>query len=70
MKRLWFLYEAPTLNDVPSQKPFRRHELKGEMKGQFAVDIEHPMRLIFVPDHNPIPKKEDGDLTPIQRTHY
>jgi len=26
------------------------------------VDLDHPYRLIFVPDHNPVPKREDGGL--------
>ena len=35
--------------------------------GQFAVDLKHPYRLIFKPDHNPLPRKDDGglDLTQI-----
>jgi len=42
--------------------PGRCHELKGNRAGQFAVDLKHPMRLIFRPDHEPIPVKEDGGI--------
>ena len=43
----------------------RCHELtEGRRRGQFhlSVDLDHPYRLIFVPDHDPIPKREDGGL--------
>lgn len=29
--------------------PGRCHELKGDRKGQLAIDLEHPKRLIFEP---------------------
>ena len=29
--------------------PGRCHELKGDRAGQFAVDLEHPARLVFEP---------------------
>jgi proteic killer suppression protein len=42
--------------------PGRCHELTGERKGQLSVDLDHPYRLIFVPDHDPVPSKQDGGL--------
>jgi proteic killer suppression protein len=27
-----------------------------------AVHLVHPKRLVFVPDHNPVPGKSDGGL--------
>jgi hypothetical protein len=30
--------------------------------GQLAVDLIHPKRLVFVPDHAPVPTKDDGGL--------
>ncbi len=42
--------------------PGRCHELKGNRKGQFALDLVHPYRLIFEPDHQPVPSKEDGGI--------
>jgi proteic killer suppression protein len=62
MRRLAVLEAANCLEDVPIRPPFRRHELKQNRKGQFAVDLEHPYRLIFKPNHNPIPVKADGGL--------
>lgn len=40
----------------------RCHELKGKRAGQFAVDLEHPLRLIFECAENPAPRKTDGGL--------
>lgn len=38
------------------------HELIGNRKGQLAVNLDHPYRLIFIPANNPVPLKEDGGL--------
>jgi len=47
----------------PKSPPSRCHELtQGERKGQLSVDLDHPYRLIFVPNHNPVPVKPDGGL--------
>lgn len=47
----------------PKSGPDRCHELTGgTRKGQFSVDLDHPYRLIFIPDHDPIPVHEDGGL--------
>ncbi|MFZ2488409.1 MAG: killer suppression protein [Anaerolineae bacterium] len=42
--------------------PGRCHELKGNRAGQLALDLDHPYRLIFKPDHDPVPIKSDGGL--------
>ena len=42
--------------------PGRCHELSGIRKRQLAVDLKHPRRLIFVPDHDPLPVRDDGGL--------
>ncbi|MDR0442476.1 MAG: hypothetical protein LBH44_03620 [Treponema sp.] len=63
--RLAELRAASSLNDFwpPKSCPSRCHELtRGERKGQLSVDLEHPYRLIFVPNHEPIPLKPDGGL--------
>jgi len=47
----------------PKSPPARCHELtEGKRKGQLSVDLDHPYRLIFIPDHSPIPVKKDGGL--------
>lgn len=60
--RISFLLAAPVLEDVPTSKPFRRHELGYDRKGQFAIDIIKNWRLIFEPINRPLPVKKDGGL--------
>lgn len=62
MRRMLVLRAARTLQEVSIKPPQRRHELKGRRKGQFAVDLKHPRRLVFKPNHDPLPKKIDGGL--------
>lgn len=68
-RRLAELAAADTLAVVATLPSARLHSLKGDRKGQFAVDVKHPFRLIFAPDHDPIPRKADGgiDLDQITR---
>lgn len=61
-RRMMVLLHAPTLAHVPVEKPVRRHELKGSRKGEFAVDVEQPRRIVFTVNHNPMPIKEDGSI--------
>ncbi len=42
--------------------PGRCHELTGDRKGELAVDLDHPARLIFRVADDPAPLKEDGGL--------
>ena len=60
--RMAVFMAASCLDEVPIHPPERRHELSGEKKGQFAVDLKHPHRLVFEPNHNPLPHKADGGL--------
>ncbi len=61
-QRLMELGAATTLQDIRRTPPARCHELKGKRKGQLSVDLEHPYRLIFKPDHSPVPRGKDGGL--------
>ncbi len=56
------LRAADTLADVRHLPRARCHELVGDRKGRLAVDLVHPKRLIFEPDHDPMPRKPDGGL--------
>lgn len=60
-QRLSTLSVAETLDDTRTF-PGRCHELTGDRAGQLALDLGGPYRLIFEPDHKPIPRKEDGGL--------
>ena len=47
----------------PKSGPSRCHELTGGNRaGQLSVDLDHPYRLIFIPDHKPVPRLDDGGL--------
>jgi plasmid maintenance system killer protein len=61
-QRIKDLSGADTLADLRKIPASRCHELTGDKTGLLAVDISGNYRLIFEPDHNPVPKKEDGGL--------
>lgn len=50
---LWVMKKLPAANC---------HELTGERKGQLAVNVSGNWRIIFEPNHNPLPVKADGGL--------
>lgn len=55
---------APALSIFapPMSPPHRCHELTGNRQGQLTVDLGHPYRLVFRPNHDPLPKREVGGL--------
>ena len=61
-QRLVELHAAETLEDVSRLPPARCHALSQNRAGHLAVDLIHPHRLIFKPDHNSLPTKPDGGL--------
>lgn len=61
-QRLVELAAADTLSDVSHLPPARCHELTGRRKGQFAVVVSTKMRLIFKPDHHPVPQNKEGGI--------
>ena len=42
--------------------PGHCHALHKDRRDQFAVNLWSSYRLIFVPDHDPVPLKPDGGL--------
>lgn len=62
MRRIAILAEANCLADVPGRPPERCHPLKGDRAGQFAVVVKDNWRLVFMPDHDPLPLDADGAL--------
>ncbi len=66
--RLAVLRSAQALSMVPSTPPERRHQLRGKMRGHYAVDLVHPHRLIFKPNHSPVPRLPDGGIDLAQVT--
>ena len=62
MRRLDELRAAETLEDMRYLPQARCHELRGNLKGILSVDAQHPLRLLFRPASNPVPKTPDGGL--------
>ena len=62
LARLAALRQRPTLSQVPTTPPLRRHQLTGNRNEQYAVDIDRQFRLVFAPDHNPIPRRPDRGI--------
>ena len=61
-QRLAELQAAETLADMRDLPGARCHELTGNLAGKLAVDLVHPDRLVFSPDHVPRPELPDGGL--------
>lgn len=47
---------------VMSKLPGRLHPLTGDRNGQLSLDVEHPLRLLFICIDEPVPVKDDGSL--------
>jgi plasmid maintenance system killer protein len=61
-QRLKDLTDADNLGIMRTIPAARCHELTGNRKGKLAVDISGNYRMIFEPNHHPIPNKDDGGL--------
>lgn len=61
-RRLAEMKAANCLEDLRHLPQARCHELSADRNGTLAVDVEHPKRLIFEPDHDPIPELPGGGL--------
>lgn len=46
-QRIFELKASETIEDLLNSKIGRCHSLKGNRKGQYAMDLIHPQRLIF-----------------------
>ena len=64
-KRLNLLSSLPNLAAISPFSSVNFHFLYGDRAGQFAVNLDQKMRLVFVPDHEPVAEKPSGgiDLT-------
>ncbi len=60
-RRLMDLDAAETLESMRSI-PGRCHPLGENLSGLFAVDLVHPDRLVFQPDHDPVPQLSGGGM--------
>lgn len=55
--RLFELESATRVTDLVQGRP---HELTGDRAGCFALDLAGGRRLVFAPDHDPLPTRPDG----------
>lgn len=46
----------------------RLHPLKGDRSGQFSLDLQGGIRLVFEPANDPVPNHPDGGIDWIQVT--
>lgn len=60
-RRIVSLEVAPTLADMVGV-PGNCHQLSSDRAGQFALDLRGSYRLIFVPNHDPVPQLADGGI--------
>ncbi len=60
-QRLMDLDAAETLESMKNV-PGRCHQLRENLDGLFAVDLVHPDRLVFAPDHDPVPQLSSGGV--------
>lgn len=70
MQRLEDIASARNLEEL-MLLPGRAHPMGGGTRGQEAqwtMDLDHPQRLVFVPDHDPLPLRENGGLDVTQVT--
>jgi proteic killer suppression protein len=60
-RRLASLVAAPTLQDMEGI-PGRCHQLHADRNGEFGICLWGPYRLVFEPDHDPMPCLPDGGI--------
>lgn len=67
-RRLASLLGAPALADMDNA-PGNCHQLTVDRSGDFAVHLWASYRLIFAPNHDPIPALDDGGVDKAKVTH-
>lgn len=59
-RRLQVLRDADTLADLSSVGGF--HAMKADRAGSFAMKLDGPYRLVFRPNHEPVPVDDFGGI--------
>ena len=59
--RIQQIQAASTLDEMLNMPGARFHALAHNRKGQFAIDLKHPLRLIIKPAE-PVPRMPDGGI--------
>jgi proteic killer suppression protein len=63
------LADLNAVNSVRDLVAGRPHPLKGDLAGQFALDLQGAKRLVFKSANDPIPYKDDGSIDWSKVTH-
>ena len=61
-QRLKEIGAADSLADLYLMRTLHCHELKGKLKGQYAVNLDAKYRIVFIIADDPIPKLPDGGV--------
>ncbi len=56
------LQAVECLADMWTLPQHRCHQLTGNLKGVFSLDLVHPYRLLFKPTDSPLLRLEDGGI--------
>ena len=56
------LADLEAANDVTELIAGSPHPLKGNREGEFALSLHGAQRLVFRPEHNPLPRLEDRGI--------
>ena len=59
-RRLSEIEASPNLQVLSRLPGPRLHPLTENRRGQVSVDLDQPYRLLFVPDHDPVPELPSG----------
>lgn len=65
-QRIKELKAFPSVNDIPTNPPQRRHKLTGNREGEFAINITNQYRLIFRQKENNIIIEDLRDIKKIE----
>lgn len=61
-RRLGELRAADSLAVMKTLPSAACHRLTGDRKGQYAVNVGHPFRMVFIPKNDPLPQHQHGGL--------
>lgn len=67
-QRLDEMLTSPNLAVLRKIPAANCHPLKGNLQGEWAVDISGNYRIIFEPDQDPLPRMENGEIEIIKIT--
>ena len=61
-RRINLLEEEENLGKISNDPPIRLHMLKGDQKGNYAIDVWRGLRIVFEINQKPIPRRPDNSV--------